>query len=512
MAQRRRANVLMIMADQLTPFALGAYGNRIVKSPNIDRLAAEGVIFDAAYCNNPLCAPSRFSMLSGRLGSAIAAYDNASYFPSNQPTFAHYLRAGGYRTSLIGKMHFVGADQTHGFEDRRTTDIYPADFGWTANWDKADERIDWWFHNLSSVTEAGIAEATNQLDFDDDVGFQAERKLRELARGGDDRPFFLCASFTHPHDPYVTRRQYWDLYEGVDIDLPKVAELAEDQQDPHSKRLLEVVDRANFDVTEADIKRARRAYYGNVSYVDAWVGRLLQTLNACGMADDTIVVFTGDHGDMLGERGLWYKMSFFEGSIRVPLIVHAPTRFASRRVANNVSLLDLAPTLMALTGSRPDGYRPNLDGRDLVPLIEGAGRDDPDEAIGEFFGEGAVAPMVMIRRGRYKYVACPVDPPQLFDLETDPDELSNLAGTAAVADVERGFAEEVAERWDFAALHEAVLADQRDRRFIDHTLRQGRYQAWDFQPVADARDQYMRNHLDLNDVERRTRFPRPASS
>lgn len=511
MAQRRRPNVLMIMADQLTPFALGAYGNPVVKSPHIDRLAAEGVTFTSAYCNNPLCAPSRFSMLSGRLSSAIAAYDNASYFPSNQTTFAHLLRAGGYQTSLIGKMHFIGADQTHGFEDRRTTDIYPADFGWTANWDKGEERINWWFHNLSSVTEAGVAEATNQLDFDDDVGFQAERKLRELARGGDDRPFFLCTSFTHPHDPYVTRREFWDLYDGVDIDLPRVPERPAEEQDPHSRRLLQVIDRDNFNVTEADIRRARRAYYGNVSYVDAWIGRLMKTLQACELADDTIVVFAADHGDMLGERGLWYKMSFLEGSIRVPLIVNAPGRFAPRRVANHVSLLDLAPTLTTLTGSVPDGYRPTLDGRDLTPLLTGAGAGDPDEAIGEFFGEGAIAPMVMIRRGRYKYIACPADPPQLFDLEADPGELVNLAGTDDVGDVERAFAAEVARRWDLDELHQAVLADQRRRRFIDHALRQGRYQAWDFQPTTDARDQYMRNHLDLNDVEHQNRFPRPAS-
>ena len=509
MASGHRPNILMIMPDQLTPSALGAYGHPFVKSPNIDALAAKGVIFTSAYCNNPLCAPSRFSMLSGRLPSAIGAYDNASYFPSNQATIAHYLRAAGYQTSLIGKMHFVGADQTHGFEERRTTDIYPADFGWVANWDMADERIDWWFHNLSSVTEAGVADASNQLDFDDDVGHQAVRKIRDLARSKDDRPFFMCVAFTHPHDPYVTRQEFWDLYEDVEIDLPRVGELPEDQIDPHSQRLRQVVDHENFVVTPDNIKRARRAYYGNVSYIDQWVGRLMATLKNCGLDDDTIVVFCGDHGDMLGERGLWYKMSFFEGSVRVPLIIRSPGRFLPTRIDSNVSLLDLAPTFLAITDSEPDDYSPALDGRDLTPLLNGDTEGDSDEAIAEYMGEGAVAPMVMIRRGGYKYIACPADPPQLYDLKTDPDELSNLAGSVDVADVERAFEEEVARRWDLEGLHASVLDDQRNRRFIDRALRSGTFQPWDYQPPGDAVNQFMRNHLDLNDVEHGARFPKP---
>ncbi|MBB4301951.1 choline-sulfatase [Rhodobium orientis] len=510
MAHGRRPNILMIMADQLTPSALGAYGHPIVRSPNIDRLAAEGVTFESAYCNNPLCAPSRFTMLAGLHSSRIGAYDNASYFPSNQLTFVHVLRAAGYRTALAGKMHFIGADQTHGFEERLTTDIYPGDFGWVANWDQAEERIDWWYHNMSSVTEAGVAEVTNQLDFDDETGFHAVREIRDLARAEDGRPFFLCVSFTHPHDPYTTRQEFWDLYEGVDIDLPRVPEPERTLLDPHSRRLMEALDRDAATITEAEIKRARRAYYGNISYVDQWVGRIRQTLQACGLADDTIILFTGDHGDMLGERGLWYKMSFFENAARVPMIVHAPQHFGPRRVSQNVSLVDLAPTLMTLTDSAPEDFEPGFDGRDLTPLIAGDADEDEDTVFGEFFGEGAVAPLVMIRRGNYKYIACPADPPQLFDLSVDPDELTNLCGNPEVAETEAAFAAEVSERWDFEALQQAVLADQRNRRFIDKALRTGKFQPWDYQPKTEAHEQYMRNHLDLNEVEWHSRFPRPA--
>jgi choline-sulfatase len=142
-----RPNFLILMADQLTARALPAYGNRIAKTPHIDALADGGVVFESFYCNSPLCAPSRFSMLSGRQISAIGAYDNAAEFPAQVPTFAHYLRRAGYRTVLSGKMHFCGSDQLHGFEERLTTDIYPADFGWTPDWTRFEERPSW-YHTM----------------------------------------------------------------------------------------------------------------------------------------------------------------------------------------------------------------------------------------------------------------------------------------------------------------------------------------------------------------------------
>ena len=305
-------NFLIIMADQLTPFALGCYGNSQVKSPHIDRLAGDGVIFDAAYCNSPLCTPARYAFMTGRYVSRYGGYDNAAYLPGNLPTFAHYLRAMGYRTCLSGKMHFVGADQLHGFEERLTTDIYPADFGWVPDWTKPEERIDLWYHNMSSVKQAGVAEITNQLAYDDEVGSQAQRALYGYARSTDERPFCLVASFIHPHDPYATRQRYWSLYDGVEIDLPKVARPAAADNDPHSLRLEKAIALDAVDVSDEEIRNARRAYYGNVSYVDDWVGRLMATLEDCGLRDNTTVLFISDHGDMLGERGLWYKMSFYE--------------------------------------------------------------------------------------------------------------------------------------------------------------------------------------------------------
>src|ERR1700722_18697818 len=320
-----RPNFLILMADQLTARALPAYGNRIAKTPHIDALAADAVVFDSCYCNSPLCAPSRFSFLSGRHVSTIGAYDNAAEFPAQVPTFAHHLRIAGYQTVLSGKMHFCGPDQLHGFEERLTTDIYPADFGWTPDWKRFDERPSW-YHTMDSVTQAGPCARTNQIFFDDEVVFQARQKIFDLARSKDRRPFCMVASMTHPHDPYVIPKRYWDRYEGVDIDMPRL-ELSCDALAPHSLRLRHVCGLDRVCVKPEQVRAARRAYYGAVSYVDDQIGVLLGALADSGFADDTVVMLLADHGDMLGERGLWFKMSFFEPACRIPLIVHAPRRF-----------------------------------------------------------------------------------------------------------------------------------------------------------------------------------------
>ena len=498
-----RPNFLILMADQLTSHALPAYGNRIAKTPHIDALAKAGVVFDSFYCNSPLCAPSRFSFLSGRQVSAIGAYDNAAEFPAQVPTFAHYLRQGGYQTVLSGKMHFCGADQLHGFEERLTTDIYPADFGWTPDWNRFDHRPSW-YHTMDSVTQAGPCIRTNQIDFDDDVVFNARQHLFDMARRKDSRPFCMVASMTHPHDPYAIPQRFWDRYADSEIDMPRVR-IAADDLDPHSKRLRHVIGLDLLPVNDVQVHAARRAYYGAISYVDDQVGVLLAALTDAGFADNTVVLLLADHGDMLGERGLWYKMNFFEPACRIPLIVNAPGRFAARRVAESASLVDILPTLGELAGGAAGDFVTPLDGNSLVPQLAGApGRD---EVIGEYLAEGAIAPLVMIKRGRYKFVHSPVDPDQLYDLQDDPDELRNLVPLAQHAARAREFRAEVVRRWELPALHAAVVASQQRRHLVYDALRKGRYTPWDFQPVRDASRLYVRNDQDLGDLEAMARFP-----
>ena len=169
-----RPNIVLIMADQLAPHFLPSYGHRVVLAPNISRMADEGVTFDWAYTNSPLCGPSRYVMMTSCLPARIGAWDNAAEWSSEIPTFAHYLADRGYLTCLSGKMHFIGPDQLHGFEERLTTDMYPADFVWHPRWDQPDERQDW-FHTMKVVTQAGTALSAINIDYDDEVTFRAER-------------------------------------------------------------------------------------------------------------------------------------------------------------------------------------------------------------------------------------------------------------------------------------------------------------------------------------------------
>ncbi len=501
-------NILILMVDQLNGTLFPDGPAPFLNAPNLARLAERSVRFNTNYCASPLCAPSRAAFMSGQLPSRTGVYDNAAEFPSAIPTFAHHLRRLGYRTALSGKMHFVGPDQLHGFEERLTTDIYPADFGWTPDWTKPGERIDWWYHNLSSVIEAGVAEMTNQLEYDDEVAHFARQRIFDFARHADGRPFCLTVSFTHPHDPYVMRRKYWNLYEGVDLPMPGAA-IPYEEQDAHSRRILDSCDWRRFAIGEAQVRAARRAYFAAISYLDETIGTLLETLKTCGFADDTVVLFTSDHGDMLGERGLWFKMNFFEGSARVPLMMAGPG-FEARSVAEPTSLLDVLPTLVELAGGSLAEIPTPLDGLSLVSRASGAGGSG-HRVVAEYAAEAAVAPIVMIREGAYKYIHCESDPPLLFDLADDPLEQLNLAPEAGHADRVERFRAAVTDRWNLSAFNADVLSSQARRHVVYAALRNGSYFPWDFQPLQKASERYMRNHLDLNDLEMSARFPKPAA-
>ncbi|AUR04174.1 choline-sulfatase BetC [Phaeobacter inhibens] len=496
-------NILIVMVDQLNGTLFPDGPADFLHAPNLKKLAARSTRFKNAYTASPLCAPGRASFMSGQLPSRTGVYDNAAEFRSDIPTYAHHLRRAGYYTCLSGKMHFVGPDQMHGFEDRLTTDIYPADFGWTPDYRKPGERIDWWYHNMGSVTGAGIAEISNQMEYDDEVAYHAKAKLYDLARGKDDRPWALTVSFTHPHDPYVARRKYWDLYEDCDHLLPEVPAMNYADHDDHSKRIFDANDWRSFDISEEDIKRSRRAYFANISYLDDKIGEILEVLETT--RQEAIILFVSDHGDMLGERGLWFKMSFYEGASRVPLMISAPNLPAGL-IETPVSTLDVTPTLGALAGVDMAEIEPWTDGQNLLPLALGTERSEP-VAI-EYAAEASYAPLVSLRYGKWKYNRCTLDPDQLFDLEADPQELNNLADDPSHAGTLQTLRAKSEARWDLDRFDTEVRASQARRWVVYEALRQGGYYPWDYQPLQKASERYMRNHMDLNDVEDGNRFPR----
>ncbi len=498
-----KPNILIFMADQLSGTLFPNGPADWLHAPNLKKLAERSTRFANCYTASPLCAPGRASFMSGLLPSRTRVYDNAAEFASDIPTYAHHLRRAGYQTCLSGKMHFVGPDQMHGFEERLTTDIYPADFGWTPDYRKPGERIEWWYHNMTSVTNASVGEITNQLEYDDEVAYNAKRKVYELARGNDERPWCLTVSFTHPHDPYVARKKYWDLYNDCDHLLPLVPAISYPDQDPHSQRIFDANDWRKYDVTEDQIRAARRAYFANISYLDDKIGEILEAMEAT--KQEAIILFLSDHGDMLGERGLWFKMSFYEGSARVPLMICAPD-MAPGLIETPVSNIDLTPTLCALSGISMDEIAPWTTGESLVPLGQGGTRISP-VAI-EYAAEASYAPLVCLRHNQWKYTTCALDPEQLFDLSTDPSELTNLAGDPAYSATLAMFQAEVEARWDLSLFDAQIRESQARRWIVYEALRNGSFFPWDYQPLQNASERYMRNHMNLNEVEERARAPK----
>lgn len=400
-------NILLIVADELQTAALSAYGGR-VDTPAIDRLARHGIAFDRAYCNAPVCTPSRYSMLAGRYPWSMRAYHNQSPTPASFPSIAAMLSGRGYETVAIGKMHFKGAEQMWGYESRPY-----GDFGGLSHQPDPLSTAP----GLSFVAAAGPADIAEPDMHDVIVGDLGCAYLREVAG-----PFFLHLSFNFPHYPLRPPRRLFDKYYPDRANLPRLPN-PPDHENPWmvQRRAVyrELLGDGTF--TAEQIRRARAAYYGCIELVDEQIGRVLDGLDARGLAEDTLVVFTADHGEMLGERGTWEKNCFYEESVRVPLIVRLPGA-TGRRVTDIVELVDLFPTVAELTGSEVAG----LDGESLLPLLGFPGTRRKDHAISELAPTYIEGIARMVRRGRWKYIAYDNGPPSLFDLVADPDELHDL--------------------------------------------------------------------------------------
>ncbi len=528
----RPRHIVLIMADQLAASALGCYGHPVAQTPHLDALAQEGCLFTRAYCNSPICAASRASLMTGRLPSEVGVYDNGAELPAAVPTFCHALRARGYRTVLAGKMHFVGPDQLHGFEERLTTDIYPAGFQWTPDWGQG------LVHNpgasVRELADAGPCAASMQIDYDEEVAFRARQCIFDQARcAAGDRPLFLCVSFTHPHDPFSITPEYWSLYAHREVPPPRAPAEPLEVMHPYARWVQIHHELDRYAPEPAVVTGARRAYFGMVSYLDGLVGRVLGALRASGLYGDTAVLFTADHGEMLGEHGMWYKRVFYEDSARVPLLLAWPGHTPVRREARVVSLLDLAPTLCDLAGVWPprstassDALAAHFRGDSLWPLAapvgqaalpdaasvpglgpleigetvetpetpgtpEGA-RGWKDEAVSEYLGEGVVQPCRMLVRGRYKAVFVRGEAGQLFDLDADPLEMRNLSGRPEVEATEAAMRERLLAGFDPDQVYAAVRDSQAVRRSLAAALACGRTRPWDFVPDAYRPERYVR--------------------
>lgn len=448
-----RPNVLIVMSDEHDPRVSEPYGHPFVRTPNLQRLSERGVVFENGYCNSPLCVPSRASFMTGKHLHRIGVWDNGVPLASDEPTWAHRLNALGYETALAGKMHFIGPDQRHGFGRRLVEDIHGR-----FRMDPPDWRNDGpgGAQMRQRFQEAGPGDSLHQL-YDDEVTLQSVAYLSEPARR--ERPWALCASLITPHFPLIVRQRYWDLYYPDHADLPPSPPGHDEPLHPQSQRLSRYFDCA-MDVPEEQIRRCRAAYYGLVTYCDERIGQILDALERSGQAENTIVAYVADHGEMHGQHGMWWKCSFYEGSVRIPFILSWPGRWAPGRRRAAASLLDLVRTVCERAGDVGE----DLDGCSLVAELEGSTPDGDGLAIAEYEGHGTVTPGRMVRRGQYKLNYYLDEPPELFDLAADRDEFQNLAASQAHAAVREELTAIVLRDWDPVAVKARVIESQARRR------------------------------------------------
>lgn len=500
-------NILLIMADQLIPMMTALYGNQIARTPNLDRLAARSTVFDNAYTSCPICAPARMSLMTGRQVSDINCNDNTSVLHADEPTFAHYLSAAGYDTVLCGKMHFVGPDQLHGFRKRLTTDVYPSDFTWLVSREKNKEHTS--IHEnpiaIDYVTEGlGVRQWSMQLDYDEESHFRALEYLRykrSIPSGTlqkklpprDDTPFLLCASYQHPHEPFHCLQRHWELYEGVDIPIPEYPENLERLYTSFDESLNTWHGCSEVDLRNPDSLRAlHRAYLASVSYFDEKVGELLESLENLGLADDTIVILTADHGDMLGHRGMVQKRCFYESSARIPLMVSFPPNTSlapnGRRVSEPVSLIDVFPTVLECAGVRE--WLP-VDGVSLLPYCKGEPLKDR-AVFCENHSEATSTPCFMVRKGDYKYTYIHNGETQLYNVVRDPGEWDNLSGRREFAEVEQELRSLILNRFDPEKIDRELDENLAKRAVVKSAMEANDGPSWDYQPFFDASRQYWR--------------------
>ena len=442
-AANNRKNVLLIMSDQHKRDCLGVAGNPVARTPNLDALARSSVRFASAYCSNPVCTPSRASLLTGLYTHNHGAWNNLTPWPPSHKTIAHYFSAAGYMTGLVGKMHFVDA-QTHGFDYHLDfndwyqflgpkTKLYAdelsransgsgmpqiddlwRDFG--DPW-KGDRELD---DRRGPVAVGGVSKIPEQDHFE---SFVARESVRFLKNFGRDRPFLLIASFLKPHDPFMPAARFAKMFRAEDMRLPASWGKVDLKTVPKEVRDSIEHNAPTPELSDPDAARRRIAYYyASLAQMDDCVGKVLRALKELGLEDDTIVLYTSDHGEMLGEHGMWQKFEFYEGSCGVPLMIRAPG--AAPAVCNTpVSLVSVLPTLAELASVPVSEH---VDETSLVPQIRDARAARNRPVFSEYNLRNPRA-KYMIRDGRYKYSYWTHDIAELYDLETDPEELKNLA-------------------------------------------------------------------------------------
>lgn len=440
-------NILVICSDQHHPLMTGYRSHPWVRTPNLDRLAADGAYFTRAYCNSPVCTPSRMSFITGKYTHQIGSWFIGCPLDPGESTWARRLKEAGIPSTMLGKMDFCGDYQDGGFSDYRIIEKRAAFRPYPRN-TPMDSRLDGYIRpdKRKHLENAGIREelVTDGSDgHNDRFGFyDHDRIVTEWAidylrqKGQDDakKPWALYVGLLYPHWPFTVPRKYFDMYYPDHLSLPGDARFPNPDLHPQIRHFQQALDIGNVD--EPTMRRVIAAYYGMITAMDEMIGSIISELKAQGMYENTYIVYMSDHGESLGEHGLFYKQCSYEGSVGVPLIVKGPGLPSGVRVDDPVTLVDLYPTVMEMAGMEAEADRP---GASWLPLIRGGQNGRPDYAFSEYHGNFFKQDWYMLVRGDYKYTYYVNDRPSLFNLKEDPGEKADLAQDERYAGVLREF-------------------------------------------------------------------------
>ena len=460
-----KPNILFILCDSLAPHFTQPYGDGSSLTPNLARLADRGVVFENAYCNVPLCAPSRASLVTGRYASELGCFDNASAFASEWPTLGHSLGAVGYETAIIGKMHFVGYDQQHGFDQRIALETdyskgyNPRLYQLAYDWKQASAG------NPNSPHMMGESYLKSERWQDYRVHYERDELIHQAAldylQQPHVKPYCAVVSYHAPHNPFWSPEEYQAPFRGKPLPLPKYIETPHGIMDEWLNDFHYLPENQAELMTKENLRWLYETFYGMVYDLDRRVGELIEVLE---QADNTLIIFASDHGDMMGERGMVQKRTFYEKSVRVPLIFAWPKRWQQgARCKGPVSLIDLFPTL-ADTIQAP---APNdLPGKSLVSSLVGDSDLLEGRVFAEYHGEGVHAPCFMVRQGDYKYIYVHGHEERLYDLRSDPGERVNLIGDVTYMELRQLLRAQLLEAFNPEAVAQAARTSQHNRNFV----------------------------------------------
>lgn len=453
------SNLLVIMSDEHNPKILGCSGHPVIQTPNLDALAREGTQFTDAYTTSPVCIPARAGFACGKYIHQIGFWDNADAYDGSIPSWHHVLRQRGHEVVSIGKLHFRQAGEDHGFSEEQIPMHIIEGKGDLMGLIRDDLPRRGGAKKMAGMAGPGESPYTF---YDREICARAQVWLREQGMRDRERPWVLFVSFVAPHFPLTAPPEHYYRYWNQDLPMPK---LYAREQRPHHPYLEDYRNSFCYDdyfESERDVKRALAGYFGLVSLLDEHIGKLLQALDETGLRNNTRILYTSDHGDNLGARGLWGKSTMYKEIAGIPMILSGPGIPRGTRVDAPVSHVDCFPTILETAGVAFDEVRDGHPGTSLVDIARGA---RPERTIlSEYHGMGSTTGAFAIRMGKYKYVYYPKYAPQLFDLEQDPDETVDLAPSPQHA----GVLDQCRQR--LAALCDPDEVDRRAKRRQDELL------------------------------------------